>query len=93
MPTREIYIRKMRFEEARYKLDREINEAFMNGETYVEIVHGIGEGVLKKLVEDYVKENDFLKIYNTENYIIPNPGSTKVEILGIDKQKIGKLKR
>lgn len=93
MSIREIYIRKMRFEEAKYKLDREIQEAFMNGETLVEIVHGIGEGILKKLVETYIKENDFLKIYNTENFIIPNPGITKVEILGIDKQKISKLKK
>ena len=46
---KEIYIRKMRYEEARYKLERELQDAFMEGETLVQVVHGIGEGKLKQL--------------------------------------------
>jgi dsDNA-specific endonuclease/ATPase MutS2 len=82
---REIYIRKMRYDEARIKLDREMQTAFLDGETIVVVVHGIGEGKLKQMTMDYVKEHDYLKIYNTEMYIQPNPGVTKVEIFSPDK--------
>ncbi|MCX7999737.1 MAG: Smr/MutS family protein, partial [Leptospiraceae bacterium] len=35
-----IYIRKMRLVEAKQKLEREIHSAFLQGETYVEVIHG-----------------------------------------------------
>ncbi|EMO29025.1 Smr domain protein, partial [Leptospira interrogans serovar Bataviae str. HAI135] len=56
-----IYIRKLRFEEAQWKLEKEIQEAFLAGETLIEIVHGIGEGILKKLTLDTIRSHDFLK--------------------------------
>lgn len=90
---REIYIRKMRYDDARQKLEREIQEAFMNGESYVIVVHGIGEEKLKKMTLDYIKTNDFLKLYNTDAWIIPNSGTTKIEILGIDKTELKKYKK
>ena len=87
-----IYIRKMRYEEAYFKLDREIQTAFMNGETLVEVIHGIGEEKLKNLTLEYVKSYDFLRIYDTSNYIQPNPGVTKIEILSPAKNYLKKLK-
>ncbi|MCE9501442.1 MAG: Smr/MutS family protein [Leptospira sp.] len=90
---REIYIRKMRYEEAERKLEREIHEAFMEGETIVNIIHGIGEGILKKMVHEFVRSSGFLKVYDISDWIQPNPGSTKVEILGIGKEKLKKYRR
>jgi dsDNA-specific endonuclease/ATPase MutS2 len=87
-----IYIRKMRYEEAKIKLDREINDAFMEGETFIEVVHGIGEGKLKQLTLDYVRDNDFLKLYSVAEFVHQNPGSTKIEILAPSKTELKKLR-
>jgi len=83
----------MRYDEASYKLDREIQEAFMAGETLVEVVHGLGEGKLKSLTLEYVKANDFLKVYDTSLYIQPNPGTTRIEILTPSKDFLKKIKK
>ncbi len=90
---KEIYIRKMRYEEAKYKLERELNDAFMEGETLVQVVHGIGEGKLKQLTLAIASGYDFLRIVNTESYIAPNPGVTKFEIMGLDKQDLKRYKK
>lgn len=90
---KEIYIRKMRYEEAKYKLERELQDAFMEGETLVNVVHGIGEGKLKQLTIEIANSYDYLKIVNTEAFIAPNPGTTKIEIMGIDKQDLKRYKK
>jgi hypothetical protein len=89
---REIYIRKMRYEDAYQKLDREIQSAFMEGETLVDVIHGIGEGKLKDMTFEYVRNNDFLKINDTSLYIQPNPGVTRIEIFAPSKQILKKYK-
>lgn len=78
---REIYIRKLRYEDAHEKLEREIQRAFVEGETYIEIVHGIGEGVLKRMTMDYIKTQDFLRLIPRPDMIRSNPGTTLVELL------------
>ena len=83
----------MRYEEASNKLDREIQDAFMAGETFVEVVHGLGEGKLKNLTLEYVKANDFLKVYDTSLYIQPNPGATRIEILSPSKDYLKQIKK
>jgi dsDNA-specific endonuclease/ATPase MutS2 len=88
-----IYIRKMRYEEAKAKLDKEINNAFMEGETLVEVIHGIGEGKLKQLTIDYVRENGFLRLFESGDFVYTNPGSTKIEILAPDKNTLKKLRK
>ncbi len=83
----------MRYDEASNKLDREIQDAFMAGETLVEVVHGLGEGKLKSLTLEYVKANDFLKVYDTSLYIQANPGVTRIEILTPSKDFLKKIKK
>lgn len=78
---REVYIRKMRYDEARFKLERELHQAFMDGETVVEIVHGIGEGILKKMAMEFVESSGFLKL-SERSPLFDNPGTTRVEVLG-----------
>ncbi|TGL72271.1 Smr/MutS family protein [Leptospira jelokensis] len=89
---RTIYIRKLRFEEARTKLEREIHDAFMDGETYVEILHGIGEGILRQMAIDYVTTCGFLKLVESDPMFRRNPGATLVEILAPSKEYINRLK-
>jgi DNA-nicking Smr family endonuclease len=87
---REVYIRKMRFEEARRKLERELDKAFLEGETLVEVVHGVGEEVLKKMTIEFVSSRDYLRIFQVPSFIHQNPGSTKVEILSPSKKDLKK---
>ncbi|MCT8332956.1 Smr/MutS family protein [Leptospira sp. 85282-16] len=89
---RTIYIRKLRFEEARIKLERELHDAFMDGESYVEILHGIGEGILRRMAIDYVESCGFLKLVETDPMFRSNPGATIVEILAPSKEYINRLK-
>ncbi|TGK04285.1 DNA mismatch repair protein MutS [Leptospira langatensis] len=87
---RTIYIRKMRFEEAYRVLDKEIQEAFLKGETLVEVIHGIGEGVLRKMTEDYIRNHSFLKVLEDAGLNIGNPGSTLIEIMGPSAEDLKK---
>jgi dsDNA-specific endonuclease/ATPase MutS2 len=87
---KEIYIRKLHYEEARIKLEREIQDAFTSGEQYIEIVHGIGEGILKKMAIDYVASQDFLKLVERPEFLRTNPGATIVEILGPSAEQLRK---
>ena len=77
---KEIYIRKMSYEDARYKLERELHDAFMEGESLVEIVHGIGEGILKRMAEEFVAQSDFLRL-SPRDPLFYNPGATRVDVL------------
>ncbi|EQA37447.1 Smr domain protein [Leptospira inadai serovar Lyme str. 10] len=88
-----IYIRKLRFEEAYRLLDSGIQDAFLKGETLVEVVHGIGEGVLKRMTEDYIQNHDFLKVLEDGGLFIGNPGSTLIEIMGPSAQDLKKYVR
>jgi hypothetical protein len=90
---RTITIRQMRFEEARIKLDREMNDAFMAGEEYVEVLHGIGEGILRRMAIDYVESCDFLKLVERDPMIRTNPGTTLVQVLSPSKEYINRLRK
>lgn len=75
----QIYIRQMRFDEARNKLLAEIERLFFAGEPEVEIVHGIGNYVLRNMAIKELEKLDYVELsaggYN------PNPGSLKVKLL------------
>ncbi|EMF99130.1 hypothetical protein LEP1GSC137_4478 [Leptospira borgpetersenii str. Noumea 25] len=65
----------------------------MAGETFIEVVHGIGEGILKKLTADTIRSHDFLKEIDYTQFGISNPGSTLVEVLGPDKDTLKRYLR
>ena len=75
----QVYIRQMRFDEARNKLLSEIEQHFFAGESEVEIVHGIGNYILRKMVIAELAKLDYVRI-NSDNYNM-NPGSLKVTLL------------
>lgn len=79
----QIYIRQMRFDEARHKLLSDIERYFFAGEREVEIVHGIGNYVLRNMAIAELKKLDYVEFgelgYN------PNPGSLKVKLLVPDE--------
>ncbi|KUK14564.1 MAG: MutS2 protein, partial [bacterium 42_11] len=57
----ELSIRKMKVEEARDEVLKFLDRAFLKGYPQVKIVHGKGEGVLRKMVWDLLKELPYVK--------------------------------
>jgi DNA mismatch repair protein MutS2 len=53
----EIHLRAMRAEEAERELEKFIDDAVLAGLPSVRIVHGKGEGILRKVVQNYLKKN------------------------------------
>ncbi len=80
MGQRVITIRKLKYDEAKVKLEREMNEAFLAGEEFVDILHGIGEGILKRMAEDYVSQSGFSKLVSNDPMFRQNPGITTVQL-------------
>ena len=53
----EIHLRAMRAEEALNQLEKFVDEAVLAGLPHIRIVHGKGEGVLRKIAQDYLRKN------------------------------------
>jgi DNA mismatch repair protein MutS2 len=68
----------MRGEEAIKALERFLDEAAIVGVKEVRVVHGYGEGVLKRLVRDYLKESPYVKSFRPG---APNEGGDGVTIV------------
>lgn len=52
----ELDLRGMRGENAIYEVEKYLDKAVMLGFPYVKIIHGKGDGILRKLIRDYVKK-------------------------------------
>jgi dsDNA-specific endonuclease/ATPase MutS2 len=77
----QIYIRRMRFDEARQKLLQDIEHLFFAGESEVEIVHGIGDYVLRRMAEQELSKLDYVRMSDSYH---TNPGSLRVTLLTPD---------
>ena len=69
----EINLVGLRVEEAVQRTDRFIDRAILKGFDRVDIIHGIGEGKLKKAIQEYLNTHSGVKSYETG---IVNPGVT-----------------
>ncbi len=76
----EISLRHMHVEEALYELDKYINDALIANLTTIRIVHGKGEGILRKAVSEYLKNNPHVKSYRLGNYGEGDLGVTIAEL-------------
>lgn len=83
-----IYIRKLRFEEARRKFLREIEQAFLAGESEVEVIHGIGTYTLRRMVEDEAGRLDYVYVQDTTGHL--NPGSVRLTLLSPGQDMLNK---
>ncbi|MDB5144304.1 MAG: endonuclease MutS2 [Mucilaginibacter sp.] len=54
----EIDVRGKRGEEALYEIERMLDRALMMGFNNLKIIHGKGDGILRKLIRDYLKKYD-----------------------------------
>ena len=58
--------------------ERELDKSLVTGYHEVYIIHGIGEGILKKAVHDYLKIHPHVQSYINEYHPLYGFGSTKV---------------
>lgn len=59
----ELHLRMMRAEDAERELERFIDDAVLAGLDSVRIVHGKGEGILRKLTQDYLRRHPHVRAY------------------------------
>ena len=67
-------------EECLNNLEYFIDKAVMNGLTVVHVIHGVGAGILKKAVWDYLKNCPYVSTYRAGRYGEGDSGVTVVEL-------------
>ena len=75
----------MSYSDARLKLENELNDAFMQSERRVHIIHGIGQGKLNAMALAVVRGYDFCGLVAEENILHHNPGVLVVDLFPPDR--------
>jgi DNA mismatch repair protein MutS2 len=77
---RELRLRHLTVDEALWRLDQYLNDAFMAGLSSVRIVHGKGTGKLRRAVHDSLAKHPLVKAYRLGDYGEGDYGVTIVEL-------------
>jgi len=77
---RELVLRRLATEEALYRLDQYLYDAFMAGLSSVRIVHGKGTGKLRRAVHESLARHPLVKSYRLADYGEGDYGVTVVEL-------------
>jgi DNA mismatch repair protein MutS2 len=77
---RELRLRRLTVDEALWRLDRYLNDAFMAGLSSVRIVHGKGTGKLRRAVHESLASHPLVKSYRLGDYGEGDYGITIVEL-------------
>jgi DNA mismatch repair protein MutS2 len=77
---RELLLRRLTTEEALYRLDRYLYDAFMAGLPSVHIIHGKGTGKLRRAVHESLAKHPLVKSYRLGDYGEGDYGVTVVEL-------------
>jgi DNA mismatch repair protein MutS2 len=78
---RELLLRRLTVEEALYRLDQYLYDAFMAGLPSVCIVHGKGTGKLRRAVHESLAKHPLVKSYRLGDYGEGDYGVTMVELI------------
>lgn len=78
---RELCVRRLTVDEALFRLDQYINDAFMAGLPSVRIVHGKGMGKLRQAVHDLLGRHPLVMSYRLGGYGEGDYGVTLVELI------------
>lgn len=84
----QIVIRKKRWQEARSIFLKEIEFHLSKGTQEVEVLHGIGDYILRKMVIAEVEKIDYVEILFTPEGVRPNDGVLRLKILMPDKSRL-----
>jgi DNA mismatch repair protein MutS2 len=77
---RELLLRRLTVEEALWRLDQYLYDAFMAGLSSVRIVHGKGTGKLRHAVHESLDKHPLVKSYRLGDYGEGDYGVTIVEL-------------
>ena len=77
---RELLLRRLTVDEALYRLDQYLYDAFMAGLSSVRIVHGKGTGKLRHAVHESLAKHPLVKSYRLGDYGEGDYGVTIVEL-------------
>jgi DNA mismatch repair protein MutS2 len=76
----QIDVRGMRAEEAIQSVDRFIDDAMVLGYSEVSILHGRGDGILRRFIRDYLKQYNYVKALKNEHEERGGDGITLVTL-------------
>lgn len=79
-PRARLDLRGMRYEEAMMALDSFIDQALLNNMAQVDIIHGIGTGVIREGVSQYLRRNKHVKSFG---YAPQNAGGSGATIANL----------
>lgn len=77
---KELRLRRLTVDEALWRLDQYLNDAFMAGLVSVRIVHGKGTGTLRRSVHESLSRHPLVKSYRLGDYGEGDYGVTIVEL-------------
>ena len=77
----ELLLRRLTVEEALYRLDQYLYDAFMAGLLSVRIVHGKGTGTLRRAVHESLARHPLVKSYRLGDYGEGDYGVTVVNLI------------
>ena len=76
----QIDLRGKRTEDAIKEVSYHIDQARLLGEREISILHGKGDGILKTMIRDFLKNNREVKSYRAEKVEFGGEGITIVEL-------------
>jgi DNA mismatch repair protein MutS2 len=76
----ELRLRRLTVDEALFRLDQYLNDAFTAGLPFVRIVHGKGTGTLRRVVHEVLANHPLVKSYRLGDYGEGDYGVTIVEL-------------
>lgn len=77
----EIHLRRLTVDEALFRLDRYLNDAFLAGLTTVCVIHGKGTGTLRQAVREELKTHPLVKSFRRAEPREGGYGATIVELV------------
>ena len=77
----EVHLRHLTVDEALWKLDKYLHDAFMSGLYQVRVIHGKGSGTLRRVVREQLAKHPLVKSYRPGVYGEGGAGVTMVELV------------
>ncbi len=74
-------LRHFTVDEALFRLDQYLNDAFMSGLPFVRVVHGKGTGTLRYAIHEVLAKHPLVKSYRLGDYGEGDYGVTIVELV------------
>ena len=76
----ELHLRRLTIDEALFRLDRYLNDAFMAGMGTVRVIHGKGTGALRQAVREELESHPLVKSFRPGELDEGGEGATVVEL-------------